>query len=203
MLVTIGLPGVGKTHTSTQLAESIKGFYIQGDEFRAELFEEVERTPAQDNIVNRLVSLMTDKFMEKRFNIVIDANFSRRIDRSRLKKLCRSLGYGLLYIWVQTDVDTSFYRAAKRDRRRVDDKFAVSVNEDDFQRLMHHFQPPQFEDYVVVSGKHVYKTQLASIIKKLNDLELLKPPAPQNTFKPRTTQVKSMRHVAKRRRLTI
>lgn len=203
LVVMMGLPGAGKTHTAAQLAESLNAFHIEGDELRSELFEEPERTEAQDNVVERLVSLLTEKFMGKKFNLVVDSNFERRGLRRRLKSVCKAAGYGLLFVWIQTDVDTSFYRAANRDRRRQDDKYAVKLEEDSFKRLMHQFQPPQHEDYVVVSGKHIFRTQLASIEKKLNELGLLRVRESNDTFTPRPTQVKSTRQVGSRRRLTI
>jgi len=203
LFVMMGLPGAGKTHTATFLAEKLRGFHIEADEFRQELFEEPDRSPNQDQVVNRISVLLLEKFMNKNINIILDANSNSKNARRQYTSLAKKYNYKTILVWVQTDIDTSYYRASSRDRRRADDRHSVQVDESTFERLMKELQAPlQHDDYVVVSGKHVFNTQLNSIIKKLDDLHLLPTVKKTQVFTPRKTQVVSTRQTKPRRRIS-
>jgi len=64
-------------------------------------------------------------------------------------------------------------RATKRDRRKADDKYSPPIDRGNFERIAAGMQNPHNEDYVVVSGKHTFNTQLSAIIKRLRELNLL------------------------------
>jgi hypothetical protein len=72
------------------------------------------------------------------------------------------------------DQDTAFSRNVKRDRRRADDKYAAQWDRTSFESILGSMQnPAQAEDYVVVSGKHLYNMQRSAVVNKLRDLGVL------------------------------
>jgi hypothetical protein len=72
------------------------------------------------------------------------------------------------------DPDTAFDRSIKRDRRRSDDKYAAEWDRTTFEALTERMQNPTHnEDYVVVSGKHLFPTQQSAVLGKLRGLGLI------------------------------
>jgi hypothetical protein len=62
----------------------------------------------------------------------------------------------------------------KRDRRRSDDRYAAPMTQAAFKNVASHMQnPASNEDYVVVSGKHLFTTQLNAIMKRLHELKFI------------------------------
>jgi len=201
LFVMLGVPGSGRTYTARHLSQSVDGFHLQSDEWREELFDKPERFTSQDGVVERVTSLLLQKIMDLRLNVVIDGDNNRRAIRQRFRTLARKNGYEIVTIWVQTDVDSAFGRAAKRDRRITEEKFAIEYDDDMYDQELARFQSPQYEKYVVVSGKHIYKTQFYAIRKKLRDLELLKPA--ENVFTSAQIKHSSKRQLHQRRRLSL
>jgi hypothetical protein len=77
-------------------------------------------------------------------------------------------------IWLQLDAEGAYARTTKRDRRRSDDKYAAAMERSNFDAIAGRMQNPQnVEDYIVVSGKHVFKTQMSAVVKRLHDLNLI------------------------------
>jgi hypothetical protein len=79
-----------------------------------------------------------------------------------------------LLIWLQIDIESAFSRVVKRDRRKTDDKYADPLDRTTFETIVSGMQnPAQTEDYVVISGKHTFKTQNNTIKKKMQDMGLI------------------------------
>ncbi len=87
--------------------------------------------------------------------------------------MARRSGVVPLLVWLQIDPDSAFQRTARRDRRTSDDKYAMPYTKDSFEQQIGFMQNPKDEDYVVISGKHTFKTQRNAIMKKLYDLRLI------------------------------
>jgi hypothetical protein len=90
-----------------------------------------------------------------------------------LRELARKAKAQPLLVWLQIDQDSAFARLNGRDRRRADDKFAGPNDRATFERIAGGMQNPQNEDYIVVSGKHTFDTQLSAFLKRLRELGLV------------------------------
>ncbi|MEK9196321.1 MAG: hypothetical protein AAB914_03050, partial [Patescibacteria group bacterium] len=55
-------------------------------------------------------------------------------------------------------------------RRKAENKYETSISFSDFNDKIKTMQNPIDEQYVVVSGKHTFRTQKAAILKRLYDL---------------------------------
>ncbi len=165
-----GLPGAGKTFVARQLAESLGMAHLSSERIRYELFEEPRHDKAEHQVLCNLMNLMTEQFLEAGVGVVYDMSVSRLTDRRALRDLARSHKAEELMIWIQIDPDTAFSRTQTRDRRKADDRFAAVLDQHTFESYMRAMQNPQNENYLVISGKHLFNSQKTAIMRRLSEM---------------------------------
>lgn len=174
LLTLYGFPGAGKTYFARQFCEHVKAAHIQADRIRAELFEEPHYDKQENDVISQLMNYMVTEFLNAGMSVVYDTNAQRNIQRHGLRDLARKSKSQPVLVWLQVDADTSFLRGTKRDRRRIDDKYAAQLDRNMFDNIIGNMQNPSIsEDYVVISGKHTFKTQYSAVSKTLRELGLL------------------------------
>lgn len=173
LILLYGLPGAGKTFFSRQLCEHIQAAHVNSDRIRSELFEQPRYDKEENMVVSQLMDYMTEEFLRAGMSVVYDANAMRLAQRRMLRDMARSVGAVPLLVWFQIDPESSFLRATKRDRRRVDDRYNQPMDKETYERITTGMQNPQGEDYIVVSGKHTFNTQLNAAFKRLRELNLI------------------------------
>lgn len=174
LILLYGFPGSGKTYFARQLCEQVQAAHVQGDRIRSELFEEARYDKEENTVVGQLMDYMTEEFLSAGLSVVYDANAMRYAQRHALRDMARRHKAQPLLIWLQIDPETSLVRAAKRDRRRVDDKYAAPMDQKKFEALISGMQNPRnVEDYTVISGKHVFPTQFSSVVKRMHELSMV------------------------------
>ncbi len=185
-LMLYGFPGAGKTYFARQLCESIQAAHLQADRIRSELFEEPRYDKKETEIVIQLMNYMAEEFLNAGVSVVYDVNALRARQRHELRALARRGGAKPLVVWFQMDPDTAFARNVKRDRRRADDKYATKWDRTSFEGVITGMQnPTNADDYVVVSGKHLFGTQQSAVVRKLRDMGIISSDdASSRTIKP-------------------
>jgi predicted kinase len=174
LLMLYGFPGAGKTYFARQLAEHVQAAHVQSDRIRGELFEQPRHDKQENDVVAQLMDYMTEEFLSAGLSVIYDANAMRAKQRHQLRDLARRHRAQPFLVWFQMDVETAFARNVKRDRRRADDKYAAQWDRTTFESIIAHMQnPAQIEDYVVVSGKHLYNTQQSAVVRRLRDLGVI------------------------------
>lgn len=169
-----GYPGAGKTFLARQLCEDLNAAHVHGDRIRFELFEQPRYDKQENQIVEHLMEYMTEEFLNAGISVVFDMNALRVSERKELRELARKQKADNLIIWLQIDAESAFDRVNKRDRRKADDKYTPPMDRNTFETFAGRMQNPQpNETYMVISGKHNYKTQRNSIIKRLYDSGLM------------------------------
>lgn len=175
LVLLYGFPGAGKTYFARQLSENMASALVHGDRIRYELFEDPRYDRQENAIVTQLMQYMTEEFLSAGINVIYDTNSMRKSQRANLREMARKKGAKTVTVWFQMDPDTAFDRTQKRDKRKMDDKYAMSYTREMFKRYIAHMQAPELEDYVVVSGKHVYPSQQTAFFKKLMELGYIDP----------------------------
>lgn len=176
LIMLYGYPGSGKTRFVHQLCEVLQAAHVHADRIRSDLFDKPRFDRQENDVLTQLTNYMTGEFLSAGMSVVYDMNAMRQKQRLQLRELARKHGAQPLLIWMQLDVESAFSRIAKRDRRKTDDKYAMPLDRTTFDKICGFMQNPQpTEDYVVVSGKHVFRTQFGSVIKRLYDLKLITP----------------------------
>jgi predicted kinase len=182
LILLYGFPGAGKTYFARQLCEEIQAAHLQGDRIRGELFEQPRYDKEENGVVTQLMDYMAEEFLAAGLSIVYDVNAMRLSQRHALREMARRHKAQPLLVWLQIDPESAFMRIVKRDHRKIDDKFAADIDQNMFEHIMSGMQNPgNVEDYIVVSGKHVFPTQFSAMVKRLHAWGLI--PAEQMSTK--------------------
>lgn len=174
LLMLYGFPGAGKSYFARQFCDSVQAAHVQADRIRSELFREPRYDKQENDVVTQLMDYITEEFLSAGLSVTYDVNAMRAKQRHELRDLARRMHAQPLLVWFQMDPDTAFTRNIKRDRRRADDKYAPQWDRTSFESMIGHMQnPAPSEDYVVVSGKHLFNMQQSAVISKLRGLGVL------------------------------
>lgn len=174
LFMVYGFPGAGKTYFGRQLCEELQAAHVNSERIRQELFDEPRYDNQENQIVKQLMLYMTEEFLNAGLSVVFDMNAMRLSQRRELRELARKLKAESILVWFQIDAESSFSRIVGRDRRKMDDKYSVPLDRTSYENYVANMQNPSpSEDYVVVSGKHTFKTQFHTAIKRLYDQGLL------------------------------
>lgn len=175
IILLYGFPGSGKTFFSRQLCEELQSAHLEEDRIRNELFEKPRFSKQENYALQRIMGYMSGEFLAAGISVIYDMNAMRFSQRHTVREIARRNKVDTLIVWFQLDADTAYLRNAKRDRRKMDDRFAAGYNVEQFRELAAHMQQPEpTEDFVVVSGKHTYVSQRGNVMKKLADMKIIK-----------------------------
>lgn len=171
LILLYGLPGSGKSYFARQLSEHLNVAHIQGDRIRAELFEKPSYNKDENHVINSLMNYMAGEFLSAGVSVIYDTNALRLAQRRSLRNMAHKMHAVTLTVWVQIDEESAFTRVAKRDRRKIDDKYSQPLDRTTFELLNSGMQNPlTTEQYLVISGKHVFNTQKSAVMRKLQEL---------------------------------
>lgn len=174
LLLFYGYPGAGKTYFARQFCDNVQAAHVQSDRIRAELFEEPRYDKQENDIVSQLMGYMTEEFLSAGLSVAYDANTIRTKQRKQLYDLAYKCHATPLLVWFQMDQETAFARNIKRDRRRADDKYAGQWDRTTFDDIVGHMQNPgPGEDYIVISGKHLFNMQQSAVAHKMRSKGIL------------------------------
>lgn len=174
LFMMYGFPGSGKTYYARQLCEELQAAHVNSERIRQELFDDPRYDAQENQIVKQLMTYMAEEFLNAGLSVIFDANAMRLSSRRELRELARKNKAESILVWFQIDADSSYMRSINRDRRKFDDKYAIPLNQEMFERMTGSMQnPTQTEDYLVISGKHTFQTQYQTTIRRLYDLGLL------------------------------
>jgi predicted kinase len=168
LLLFYGYPGAGKTYFARQFCENVQAAHLQSDRIRGELFEQPQYDKQENDIVTQLMDYMTEEFLSAGLSVAYDVNAMRVKQRRALYDMAFRCHAQPVLIWFQMDPETAFARNIKRDRRRADDKYAAGWDRTSYDSIITHMQNPAAgEDYVVISGKHLFGMQQSAVVSKL------------------------------------
>lgn len=174
LIMMYGFPGAGKTYFGRQLSDSLKAVHVSSDRIRGELFEKPRYDKDENQVVEQLTNYMAEEFLKAGVSVIYDMNLARGGQRRALRELAQKVHAKPILLWFQVDHDTAFGRIMKRDKRRIDDKYARVFDRTSFDAYITGMQNPRREeDYVVLSGKHSFPMQRSTLVRRLYDMNLI------------------------------
>lgn len=125
LLLTVGLPGAGKTTRARQLAMEHKALRLTPDEWMIPLFGESEAKGKRDVLEGRLLSLALEA-LRLRTNVILDFGCWSRDERSAIRWLAKSVGASCRLVYMPVDLETQRARIARRQSITPDLTFPIS-----------------------------------------------------------------------------
>lgn len=171
LIIVMGLPGSGKSFFGRQFAEEYALPRISEDVIRYELFEKPQFNNDEADIIERIFNYALSQVVVTGETVICEGSYLKTKQRKNLATIAKTNGYKTLTVWLQTDLETSMKRAATRDRRNPDNKLAFEINTATFNKIKAELQrPSEKEPFVVISGKHAFKSQCLTVLRKITSI---------------------------------
>lgn len=167
------MPSSGKTLLSNNLSGLLGMAQVSSERLRYELFEDPRYDKTEQQIISQLMNYMTEQYIKNGVSVVYDISLNRNVDRKHLRDLARKLNAHLMLIWLQIDIDSAWARSKARDKRKAEDKYATKLTQEQFKQTVKSMQNPTNEEFLVVSGKHLFASHKQAILRRLADKNLL------------------------------
>ncbi len=165
LFLLLGLPGSGKTFFAKNFAKEYNIPYINANFFRHLLIDQPNYSKQEEIKLNNLTLDLLNQFFKTKKSILVEANFNKRIIRSAYEKLAKKNGYKTTVIWVKNDAEESQYRATTKTRFKAKD---FLIDDQQFKKISSTFTAPSArENVIVISGKHAFKNQYKTLLKKI------------------------------------
>lgn len=162
LIVVVGIPGSGKSSFAEHFADTFKSPIVSCDRLRDGLFKSADYNKNTEKNISYVASDILDEVLKTDRTTVYDGHIYSRADRDQIARRSRNFGYETLFVWVQTDAETAKMRATKPGSN----KFTISPEM--FDTKLNRFNAPhRTENFIVISGKHTYSSQLKIVLKYL------------------------------------
>lgn len=161
VIVMVGIPGSGKSFFGDHFASTFGAPLINRSKLQAELFGQVTTDSKQAAITQKVGLAMLSELFKTKHTIIYEGDSSTKASRRELSKMAQDAGYGILFVWLQTES----YEASRRAMLKTASPRLTKQEFDD--KVREFVIPDTSERPVVISGKHTYASQLKVVLKHL------------------------------------
>lgn len=119
LLVLMGLPGVGKSHSARRLAARLHAAHVASDHLRTQLFIAPSYTKEESAAVFGVIEGVVRRLLEEGHRVIVDATNLRRAQRSGVERIARELRVPLAHVLVTAEEGDIRDRLAARRRTRA------------------------------------------------------------------------------------
>lgn len=149
-ILVFGAPASGKTTFCEKFSQQFRAPYYNLSEIGE-----------QNGFSRDKVLYILDLIARTGQNIIIEGELNTEADREEIKKILREEGYNPSLVWIQTDVNTIKARLKSRLKSVAKAKEAYDTQIAELEA------PTDFENPIVLSGKHTFETQLSHTLSQL------------------------------------
>lgn len=162
LIIMVGIPNSGKSFFAEHFAETFKAPIVSYGILRKEFFSNPTFSEDEDDMIRKVSNYILSEFLKTKKTVIFEGQTNLRAERFDIAKRARMAGYEPLFIWVQTETMTARKRATKSSHERP------AISDDEFDAKLKKFNTPnKTEQFIVISGKHTYASQLKIVLKHL------------------------------------
>ncbi|MBR3169349.1 ATP-binding protein [Candidatus Saccharibacteria bacterium] len=152
-LLVFGAPCSGKTTFSEKFAEKFDLALYDFDELKVKY-----------RLTRKNILLIIKLIAHTGKTIIIEGGLSTEKEREEMRNLLRTAGYEPSLIWIQTDVTTIRNRLKNRYKSVAKAKEVYDTEVSSLEA------PSEFENPIILSGKHTFETQSKHVLAGLADV---------------------------------
>jgi predicted kinase len=162
LIIMVGIPSAGKSFFAEHFAETFKAPIVSYDIIRKEFFSDPTYSDDENEMIRKVSNYILSEFLKTKKTVIFEGQTDLRAERFEIAKGARAAGYEPLFIWVQTETMTARKRATKSNPGKP------ALSNDEFDIKLKKFNTPnKNEQFIVISGKHTYPSQLKIVLKHL------------------------------------
>lgn len=183
LIMFYGYPGCGKSFFASQFAKEFQNsVYLPNHKINSDISR---LASGNSHLAEKILDYMGENYLENGISVVTDAPVIKKSDRKRLSHIALKHGAVPVLVWMQIDADSAFLRTKLRSKKSKNSPGHPKYTKQEFEAITNSMQNPQNEDFLVISGKHTYKTQRVAVMNKLSMLKIMnREQANKNIAKP-------------------
>ncbi len=149
-ILVFGAPCSGKTTFCEKFAKKFKAPYF-----------DLGLLADSYNLDRGMIILLVEQIAKTGQMLVIEGGLDTENDRKEIRNVLRNAGYSSSLVWIQTDVGTIRSRLKARLK-------SVSAAKNVYEEKLELLEAPtDFENPIVLSGKHTFETQLRHVLSQI------------------------------------
>lgn len=114
IILVAGLPGSGKSYFASRLAAQFKAAYISSDQVRKTIDGRSKYDLKDKLSVYREMANLTEEYLGKGENVVVDATFYRKTMRNLIYTLADKYSTEIYFIYIEAEEDLIRQRVSKK-----------------------------------------------------------------------------------------
>ncbi len=168
LVMTVGLPGTGKSTVARRVAAAIDGVILESDRVRKLLRQTPRYTPRESFVVFRTIDGAAHRLLGQGISVIIDATSLSEADRRPLYLLAEDLDVPLVIVLTTAPAEVVIPRLETRQdvlARAPHD--ASDAGPAVYERMLARYEPPSRPHHVVdTSDPASTEAALAAIIEE-------------------------------------
>ncbi|HEY4493124.1 MAG TPA: ATP-binding protein [Candidatus Paceibacterota bacterium] len=157
LFVTLGAPGSGKSYFAERFCKEYGFVHLRSDEIRKYVFPNPTYSSSENKQLFHLIDFIAQKFLVAGVSVFYDANFTKRITRTRQQRVAKKYRARYAVLWVQTPILLAIKRANSRNYHPVDENVVRGLNSE--------IELPKNEPVIIIYGTKSYRIQKLAIQK--------------------------------------
>ncbi len=151
-ILVFGAPMSGKTTFAEKFSERFNAPYLN----LSELHE-------QYRVSRKVALILITQITKCKQTLIIEGAIDSERQRNEVRDLLTKAGYIPVLVWVQTDLNAIKQRMRHKYSSASE---AKAVLEESYRKIE---APADYEDPIVISGKHMFQTQCRNILTGISD----------------------------------
>lgn len=153
-ILVFGAPKSGKTAFAEQFSARFNMPFINLSELHDEY-----------HISRKVGLILVSQIAKCKHALIVEGCLDTERQRNEMRDLLTKAGYNPRLIWIQTDLNAIKQRMRKKYSSLDDAKKALN---DSYSKIE---APADYENPLVISGKHMFQTQCRNVIRGLSERE--------------------------------